>query len=41
MLQENLPKALASVELTTIRKWEHRMIRWMDAYRTCLTAKDA
>ena len=40
-LQENLPKALASVELSTIRKWEHRMIRWMDAYRACLTAKDA
>ncbi|KIL55377.1 hypothetical protein M378DRAFT_90974 [Amanita muscaria Koide BX008] len=40
-LQENLPKALASVEITTIRKWEHRMIRWMDAYQACLTAKNA
>ena len=40
-LQENLPKALASVGLTTIRKWEHQMIRWMDAYRAGLTAKDA
>jgi hypothetical protein len=40
-LRENLPKALASVGLTTIRKWEHRMIRWMEAYRSGLTAKDA
>lgn len=40
-LQENLPKALASVDLSTIRKWEHRMIRWMEAYRTGLNAKDA
>src|SRR5277367_5156603 len=31
-LQKNLPDALASVDLTTIWKWEHRMIRWMDAY---------
>ncbi|KAF8168736.1 hypothetical protein BJ912DRAFT_913240 [Pholiota molesta] len=40
-LQANLPKALASVELSTIRKWEHRMIRWMEAYRSGLDAKDA
>ncbi|KAF9479683.1 hypothetical protein BDN70DRAFT_982834 [Pholiota conissans] len=40
-LQENLPRALASVELSTIRKWEHRMIRWMDAYRSGLSARDA
>ena len=25
----------------TIRKWEHRMIRWMEAYRSGMTAKDA
>jgi hypothetical protein len=31
-LQANVPVALASVQLSTIRKWEHRMIRWMDAY---------
>jgi len=40
-LQENLPKALKSVALETIRKWEHRMYRWMDAYRTGLSARDA
>jgi hypothetical protein len=31
-LQENLPKALGSVAVETIRKWEHRMWCWMDAY---------
>jgi hypothetical protein len=41
MLKENLPKALASVELKTIRLWEHWMIRWMEAYRSGLSAKDA
>ena len=40
-LQENLPKALQSVDVDTIRKWEHRMVRWMDAYRGGLSAKDA
>jgi len=32
-LKENMPKALASMELQTIRRWEHQMFRWMDAYR--------
>jgi len=40
-LQENLPKAMKAVELDTIRKWEHRMYRWMDAYRGGLSACDA
>lgn len=40
-LQENIPKALESVNLSTIRKWEHRMIRWMDAYRGGKTGKEA
>jgi hypothetical protein len=40
-LQENMPKALESVKLSTIRKWEHRMIRWMEAYRSGLGAKAA
>ena len=31
-LQENLPKALESVAVETIRKWEHRMWHWLDAY---------
>ena len=39
-LKENLPKALALVELTTIHKWEHWMIQWMDAYQAGFTAKD-
>ncbi|KAI6035963.1 hypothetical protein BKA83DRAFT_4459587 [Pisolithus microcarpus] len=40
-LQENMPRALASVEVHTIRKWEHRMKQWMEAYRTRLGAQDA
>ena len=40
-LQENTPWALASVPLNTIRKFEHRVFRWMDAYRSGLSAKDA
>lgn len=27
--QDNFSKALTSVQLSTIRKWEHRMVRWM------------
>ena len=34
-------KALESVQLSTIWKWEHRMIRWMEAYRDGKSAKDA
>lgn len=40
-LKENMPTALHSVELNTIRRWEHRMIRWMTAYRGGMGAKDA
>ena len=40
-LQENLPKALASVDISTIWKWEHRMIRWMEAYGGSKDAKEA
>ena len=40
-LQENMPTALASVPIETIRKWEHRMIRWMEAYQSGLGAKEA
>ncbi|KAF8147998.1 hypothetical protein B0H34DRAFT_758877 [Crassisporium funariophilum] len=40
-LQENMPIALSSVNEILIRKWQNRMIRWMDAYRDGLTAKDA
>ena len=31
-LQKNIPDAMASIDVLTIWKWEHRMIRWMDAY---------
>jgi hypothetical protein len=30
-LKENMPKAQESVRLSTIRLWEHRMYRWMEA----------
>ncbi|KAF9642133.1 hypothetical protein BDM02DRAFT_3106013 [Thelephora ganbajun] len=40
-LQENLPKALESVLVETIQKWEHRMWRWVDAYDGGMGAHDA
>lgn len=40
-LKDNMPIALASVPLQTIRRWEHRMYRWMDAYRMGLGTVDA
>lgn len=40
-LKENMSKALDSVQLSTIRKWEHRMHRWMTAYRSGLSTIDA
>ncbi|KAJ3792109.1 hypothetical protein GGU11DRAFT_819115 [Lentinula aff. detonsa] len=40
-LKANMHPALGSVSLLTIRKWEHRMHRWMDAYRSGLGAKEA
>jgi hypothetical protein len=40
-LQENMQPALASVPLETIRKWEHRMDRWLEAYDKGLGAKEA
>jgi hypothetical protein len=40
-LQENIPKALALVQVSTIQKWEHWMIRWMKAYQSGLRAKEA
>lgn len=40
-LQENLPKALESVTAETIRKWEHRMWRWLEAYDDGLAAREA
>ena len=40
-LKENMPKALASVSVKTIWKWEHQMKRWMEAYQGGLGAKQA
>ncbi|KAJ7599763.1 hypothetical protein C8J56DRAFT_1072391 [Mycena floridula] len=40
-LKANMPEALKSVELVTIRKWEFRMARWIDAYRSGMDAKSA
>jgi hypothetical protein len=40
-LKENMPKALADVRLSTMRLWEHRMYRWMEAYRSGLGTTDA
>ncbi|KAJ7205486.1 hypothetical protein GGX14DRAFT_367159 [Mycena pura] len=40
-LKENIPKAMASVSVELIRKWEHRAWRFIDAYSQGLGAKDA
>ncbi|KAG2755700.1 hypothetical protein P692DRAFT_20717258 [Suillus brevipes Sb2] len=34
-------KALESVQVNTIRLWEHRMHRWIEAYRSGLPTKEA
>ncbi|KAJ7746132.1 hypothetical protein DFH07DRAFT_748537, partial [Mycena maculata] len=39
--KENMPKGLASVTIATMRRWEHRMVRWMNAYRAGLETRDA
>jgi hypothetical protein len=39
-LKANLPKALESVPLETIRCWEHRTCRWMEAYQSGMSAKE-
>jgi len=40
-LKGNLPKALESVALHNIRLWEHHMWRWIEAYKSGKTAKEA
>ncbi|KAF9259458.1 hypothetical protein L218DRAFT_974626 [Marasmius fiardii PR-910] len=40
-LKSNLPTAMESVSLQTIWRWEHRVMRWINAYRDGLDAKDA
>lgn len=39
--KNNMEKALRSVSVDTIQKWEHRMYRWVAAYQEGLGAKDA
>ena len=41
MLKANVPLALKSVDLHTIRLWEHRSHCWMDAYQSGLETKEA
>jgi hypothetical protein len=40
-LKDNLPKALDSIPIQTIRRWEHRLFRWVDAYRAGLGSVEA
>jgi hypothetical protein len=40
-LKENMLKALKSVQLQTVQRWEHQMYRWMDAYRADMGTTDA
>jgi len=40
-LKDNMPKALTPVPLETIRRWEHCMQRWMDAYRCGMETHNA
>ncbi|KIM63514.1 hypothetical protein SCLCIDRAFT_117061 [Scleroderma citrinum Foug A] len=40
-LKANLPIALASVPIRSIRLWEHWMFRWMEAYRSGLDTRNA
>jgi hypothetical protein len=38
-LKENMLKALASIPLHNICRWEHQMYQWMEAYRSGLGPK--
>ncbi|TBU21360.1 hypothetical protein BD311DRAFT_832187 [Dichomitus squalens] len=40
-LRQNMPKALQSVSVEVIRKWEHRAWRFIDAYAEGLGAREA
>jgi len=40
-LQKNIPDAMASVNVLTIWKWEHWMIKWITAYRDGNGTKEA
>jgi len=40
-LKANMPIAMESVPLSTIRKWEHHMHHWMDTYGEGLGTKEA
>ena len=40
-LQKAVPEGQAAVKIVTIRRWFHRMLRWMDAYEEGFGAVDA
>ncbi|KAK4704019.1 hypothetical protein P7C70_g2193, partial [Phenoliferia sp. Uapishka_3] len=40
-LQEKIPLGQAAVPVETMRRWFHRMMRWLDAYRDGLGAVEA
>jgi hypothetical protein len=40
-LKINMPLAMWSVHISTIRKWEHHIHRWMEAYRDELSVTEA
>ncbi|KAF9053412.1 hypothetical protein BJ165DRAFT_1383826 [Panaeolus papilionaceus] len=40
-LQENMPKALAFVDVILIRKWQNHKMRWVNAYRDGLNVSYA
>ena len=40
-LKQNIKPAMKSVELSTIWKWEHWMVQWLDAYREGKGTKEA
>ncbi|KAK0209657.1 hypothetical protein IW262DRAFT_1281308, partial [Armillaria fumosa] len=39
--KDNMPKALKSVDISTIQKWKHHMVQWMATYCSGLEAKAA
>jgi hypothetical protein len=40
-LKDNMTKALDSVPLVTIQRWEHQMYRWTEAYHSSLSTSVA
>ncbi len=36
-----MPKALKSIDISTIWKWEHHIVQWMTAYQSGMEEKAA